>query len=438
MPSSEPTVEIAYMRPAISPESSTVRIFSRIAHGDTEPSISTGTATSTSTPNSEPANAPTEYWSNASTLSDRNGSATNGTSAISTDGDEHRRAQRRQVRPPVRHPPAEPVADRERHQHDRDRVRPHDRRRAEERRHQPRGGDLRAQRRDADREDEQLERRPCALVVGREVGLAGRRRRGRTSRWGCHRRRCPGGIPPSGSPSAGSSMNPQRLADPLLHCFRGPGPLRYPHDDVEVDRPAPGEELNPGRPTEPRQAATVILLRGGAERSRCCSCSATPAARFMGGAWVFPGGARRRPEDDARTAAACARSPRRPASRCPTRARWSSSRAGSRPPEVRIRFDTHFFLAAAPDDAEPRPDGGETVDARAGTRPPRRSPPSGAASSSSCSRPSRRSSSSPASPAPTSCWTWADGRTVEPIEPQVVMRGRGRARRAAGEPGYRD
>ena len=85
VPSSEPTVEIAYMRPAISPESSTVRIFSRIAHGDTEPSISTGTATSTRTPNSDPANAPIEYWSNASTLSDRNGSATNGTSAISAD-----------------------------------------------------------------------------------------------------------------------------------------------------------------------------------------------------------------------------------------------------------------------------------------------------------------------------------------------------------------
>src|SRR3954470_6424241 len=85
VPSSEPTVEIAYIRPAISPESSAACILSRIAHGETEPSISTGTATSTSTPNSEPANVPTEYWSKASTLSDRNGPATNGTSAISTE-----------------------------------------------------------------------------------------------------------------------------------------------------------------------------------------------------------------------------------------------------------------------------------------------------------------------------------------------------------------
>ena len=29
---------------------------------------------------------------------------------------------------------------------------------------------------------------------------------------------------------------------------------------------------------------------------------------------------------------------------------------------MRIRFDTLFFLVAAPDGAEPRPDGGETVD----------------------------------------------------------------------------
>ena len=79
MPTSEPTVEIAYMRPAISPESSTACSFSRIAHGETAPSISTGIATSASTPNSEPANVPIEIESNASTLSDRNGLATIGT-----------------------------------------------------------------------------------------------------------------------------------------------------------------------------------------------------------------------------------------------------------------------------------------------------------------------------------------------------------------------
>ena len=32
---------------------------------------------------------------------------------------------------------------------------------------------------------------------------------------------------------------------------------------MEVDRPGPGEELNPGAPTPPRPAAAVILLRRG-------------------------------------------------------------------------------------------------------------------------------------------------------------------------------
>src|SRR5919109_5321247 len=58
-----------------------------------------------------------------------------------------------------------------------------------------------------------------------------------------------------------------------------------------AERPGPGEELNPGRATEPRQAATVILLRGGAERLEVLLVRRNPAARFMGGAWVFPGGA---------------------------------------------------------------------------------------------------------------------------------------------------
>src|ERR687896_2255998 len=61
--------------------------------------------------------------------------------------------------------------------------------------------------------------------------------------------------------------------------------------DAVDDRPAPGEELNPGRATEPRQAATVIVLRGGAERLEVLLVRRNPAARFMGGAWVFPGGA---------------------------------------------------------------------------------------------------------------------------------------------------
>src|SRR5919205_663531 len=56
--------------------------------------------------------------------------------------------------------------------------------------------------------------------------------------------------------------------------------------------PEPGTILNTsGVPTVPRQAATVIVLRGGSERLEVLMVQRTPKARFMGGAWVFPGGA---------------------------------------------------------------------------------------------------------------------------------------------------
>src|SRR3954465_5660244 len=60
---------------------------------------------------------------------------------------------------------------------------------------------------------------------------------------------------------------------------------------MDIDRPAMGEELNPGDPTVPRQAATVIVLRGGREGLEVLLVKRNPAQRFMGGAWVFPGGA---------------------------------------------------------------------------------------------------------------------------------------------------
>ena len=55
--------------------------------------------------------------------------------------------------------------------------------------------------------------------------------------------------------------------------------------------PEPGTILNEGEPTKPRQAATVIVLRGGGERLEVLLVQRTHEARFMGGAWVFPGGA---------------------------------------------------------------------------------------------------------------------------------------------------
>ena len=128
---------------------------------------------------------------------------------------------------------------------------------------------------------------------------------------------------------------------------------------MDADRPAPGERLNPGEPTEPRQAASVIVLRGGAERLEVLLLRRNPASRFMGGAWVFPGGAVDGGESHR---AAAVREVQEeagltlpdPAALVPF-SRWITPR------EIAIRFDTHFFLAPAPPGQEPRIDGGEMV-----------------------------------------------------------------------------
>jgi 8-oxo-dGTP pyrophosphatase MutT (NUDIX family) len=135
---------------------------------------------------------------------------------------------------------------------------------------------------------------------------------------------------------------------------------------VEIDRPAFGEELRTdGEETVPRQAATIILLRGGAETLEVLLVQRTPKARFMGGVWVFPGGAvdTHEGEGDAAHRIAAIRELEEEAAitlddpgALVKFSRWIT------PPEVKIRFDTHFFLAPAPPGQEPRIDGDECVD----------------------------------------------------------------------------
>jgi 8-oxo-dGTP pyrophosphatase MutT (NUDIX family) len=131
--------------------------------------------------------------------------------------------------------------------------------------------------------------------------------------------------------------------------------------------PEPGTTINTGEPTEPRQAATVIVLRGGAERLEVLMVQRTPKARFMGGAWVFPGGAvdAHEGEGDASHRAAAVREVEEEAGlTLPDPAALVAFARWITPPEITVRFDTYFFLAAAPDGQEARPDGQETVDAR--------------------------------------------------------------------------
>lgn len=136
---------------------------------------------------------------------------------------------------------------------------------------------------------------------------------------------------------------------------------------MEVQRPGPGEELNPGQESVPRPAATVIVLRGGAEALQVLLVKRNPASKFMGGAWVFPGGAVDRNEGEGQAAlrAAAMRELGEeagielndPNTLIPF-SRWIT------PAAVKIRFDTWFYLTPLPDGATPEIDGNEIVDAR--------------------------------------------------------------------------
>jgi 8-oxo-dGTP pyrophosphatase MutT (NUDIX family) len=133
-----------------------------------------------------------------------------------------------------------------------------------------------------------------------------------------------------------------------------------------VDLRRTGEELNDtGVEAVPRQAATVILLRGGAETLEVLLVQRTHQARFMAGVWVFPGGAvdAAEGEGDGAHRLAAVRELEEEAAVTGIEpgdlvkfSQWITPR------EVRIRFDTHFFLAPAPDGVQPAVDGAECVD----------------------------------------------------------------------------
>ena len=129
---------------------------------------------------------------------------------------------------------------------------------------------------------------------------------------------------------------------------------------MRIDRPPPGEELNRGEVTEPRASASLILLRDGASGPEVLLVQRNPEQRFMGGAWVFPGGATASEDDD--EAATAIRELEEEAGielsshhELVRFSRWIT------PAQVKVRFDTHFFVAEAPQDADPTVDGSECV-----------------------------------------------------------------------------
>jgi 8-oxo-dGTP pyrophosphatase MutT (NUDIX family) len=210
---------------------------------------------------------------------------------------------------------------------------------------------------------------------------------------------------------------------------------------VDVDRPGPGEELNDaGQVSAPRQAATIILLRGGAQALEVLLVQRNPQQRFMGGAWVFPGGAVDASEgegEDAHRAAAVRELAEEAAVTGVDPATLVRFSRWITPPQVKVRFDTHFFLAPLPDGAEPAIDGSECVDLGWFT-------PQGALERHRAGElllvfPTIKHLEQLSSFASADALLdFATGREVVPVEPRVVMGGEQARIILPGEPGYED
>jgi 8-oxo-dGTP pyrophosphatase MutT (NUDIX family) len=132
---------------------------------------------------------------------------------------------------------------------------------------------------------------------------------------------------------------------------------------VRVDRSPAGEELNPDEVTEARQAASLILLRDSAEGPEVLLVKRNPQQRFMGGAWVFPGGAKHS-EDDDHPATARRELNEEAGVELPEGAELVPFSRWITPAEVKVRFDTWFFAAEVAVGTQATADGAECVDAR--------------------------------------------------------------------------
>ena len=209
---------------------------------------------------------------------------------------------------------------------------------------------------------------------------------------------------------------------------------------MNVHRPEPGAELNEGEATVPRLAATVIVMRGGDRKLEVLLAQRTPKARFMGGAWVFPGGAVSPQDGEGEPAlrAAGVRELEEEAGitlgdpdELVAFSRWIT------PVEVKIRYDTWFFLASLPTGAEPVIDGEEVVDARWYT-------PAGALEAAEADEillvfPTiKHLEQLSAFGSATELLEYARARTVRPVQPRVIGSGEQVRIVLPGEPGYQE
>jgi 8-oxo-dGTP pyrophosphatase MutT (NUDIX family) len=202
--------------------------------------------------------------------------------------------------------------------------------------------------------------------------------------------------------------------------------------------PAPGEQLHDGSVTVPRSAATVVLLRDGDAGLEVLLTRRTLRARFMAGAWVFPGGAVDPGDGEGQSGlrAAAAREVREeagidlgPDCELVAFSNWIT------PAQVKIRYDTWFYLALMPAGQEPAIDGDEIVDAR-WMRPADALAAARAGeilivvpTAKQLERLSEFSSAD-------ELLSFAQGRSIEPVQPRVIGSGEQARIVLPGEPGY--
>ncbi len=233
-----------------------------------------------------------------------------------------------------------------------------------------------------------------------------------------------------GEPAGLRADAAQHLADPAQHLA-----------DI-AQHPA---EVAPARP-----AATVILLRGGEDSLELLLVRRTPKASFMGGVWVFPGGAVDRRDaplappgegsgEDSESYAlrgAALRELREEAGielagtdELIEFSRWITPRV------VPKRFDTSFFLARLPAGQEPQVDGEECVECRWFT-------PGGALAAHTAQEivlvfPTIKHLEQLSGFASVDdLLSHTRGRPVLPVEPRVVMEGEVARVLLPGDPGY--
>lgn len=200
----------------------------------------------------------------------------------------------------------------------------------------------------------------------------------------------------------------------------------------------PGQGLNLGAQTPPRQAATVILLRGDSRTLEVLLVKRTEKARFMGGVWVFPGGAVDEQDGDDPHRTAAARELLEEASIAIANprelvefSRWIT------PAQVSVRFDTRFFLAQLPEGQAPKVDGEECVEQ--GWFTPQGALDAHAREEITLVFPTiKHLEQLGAFSTVTELLEYASGREVLPVQPKVFFDGEVARVLLPGEPGYDD